>query len=348
MILDNSGFNVLQEIANKTGESMSALSKRMRDGKIMADEVTQAFIRATDKGGTFANGMEALSKTLDGKLSTLSDSFSNLGIAIGGAFSPGLKGLTDKLTNFIKYTIPEPTNFLSVKGFESLTKSAFKSGIESEEGIYNFVAKNIKAKQLVNPHLMLPQETTDIILGNHRLYKGDKEKLKYGGITKEDYIENTNTLLSLGLKKATEEQKQKFKVGVLQHKFGDVTGDVLSKLKEAEEAKAKEAKLAKLAKEKDEAKAEALKFAKELDLKFWINEAKKRTEPKTGKKIETIGSAISTGGRRVQEVTINVKEMNGLNAPNLTDIKYGTLVDGVRELPALLRQLLGTLQLQTV
>ena len=73
--LIDSGFNPLMEIANKTGESMLEVKKRMSEGKVTYEEVEQALIRVTDKGGKFYKGMDEGSKTLSGRLSTLKDNF---------------------------------------------------------------------------------------------------------------------------------------------------------------------------------------------------------------------------------------------------------------------------------
>ena len=69
----NAGFNPLQEIAAKTGESMAALKKRMEDGGIASDEVAQAFVRATSEGGRFYGMTERQSRTLSGQWSTFRD-----------------------------------------------------------------------------------------------------------------------------------------------------------------------------------------------------------------------------------------------------------------------------------
>lgn len=71
--LINAGFNPLQEISKKTGESMLQLKKRMEDGRISADEVSAAFKAATSEGGRFHNGMLEASKTVSGLSSTIKD-----------------------------------------------------------------------------------------------------------------------------------------------------------------------------------------------------------------------------------------------------------------------------------
>jgi len=72
--LINAGFNPLQEISAKTGESMIALKKRMEDGLISFAEVEGAFKAATSEGGRFFGMTDRQSKTFNGVMSTLSDS----------------------------------------------------------------------------------------------------------------------------------------------------------------------------------------------------------------------------------------------------------------------------------
>ena len=76
--LINQGWNPLNEITKKTGESMAEVRKRMSQGKVAYKEVEQALISTTSKGGQFYNGMAEGSKTLSGMISTLKDNFSML------------------------------------------------------------------------------------------------------------------------------------------------------------------------------------------------------------------------------------------------------------------------------
>lgn len=69
----NAGFNPLQSIAAKTGETMAEVKARMENGSVSADEVTDAFISATEAGGLFYQSMDKQSKTFNGQLSTLKD-----------------------------------------------------------------------------------------------------------------------------------------------------------------------------------------------------------------------------------------------------------------------------------
>lgn len=71
--LINQGFNPLQQIAERTGETMAGLKKRMEQGKISFAEVKQAFVDATSEGGRFYQMNEKQSRTLMGVWSTLQD-----------------------------------------------------------------------------------------------------------------------------------------------------------------------------------------------------------------------------------------------------------------------------------
>lgn len=70
----NAGFNPLQAISEKTGESMASLTKRMHDGKISVKEVGDAFIYATSEGGRFHNLALEQSNTLIGSFNKLKES----------------------------------------------------------------------------------------------------------------------------------------------------------------------------------------------------------------------------------------------------------------------------------
>ena len=77
MMID-AGFNPLQEISEKTGESMKSLYDRISKGKMSVDEITESMKRSTSEGGKYFQSMDAQSQTLDGRLSTLSDTVLSL------------------------------------------------------------------------------------------------------------------------------------------------------------------------------------------------------------------------------------------------------------------------------
>jgi tape measure domain-containing protein len=109
------GWNPLNEITARTGETMEEVRERMRAGKVTYKEVEQALVDATDKGGKFYNGMAEGSKTLSGKLSTLADTFNDL---LGKATKPLFDFLQQiavpVLTNLIGFLANLPTPIIMV------------------------------------------------------------------------------------------------------------------------------------------------------------------------------------------------------------------------------------------
>ena len=101
--LINTGFNPLQEIAKKTGESMAELRDRMSKGKIGFEEVREAFESATSAGGRFHKMNERMSKTLLGKWSTFKDELKESMMELGAVIIENLdlKGATDSLSGMV-------------------------------------------------------------------------------------------------------------------------------------------------------------------------------------------------------------------------------------------------------
>lgn len=86
----NAGFNPLQSIAEKTGESMASLTQRMHDGKISVQEVANAFSYATSEGGRFFGLAERQAQTLQGKFNKLSESVTFAMADIGSSIANNL------------------------------------------------------------------------------------------------------------------------------------------------------------------------------------------------------------------------------------------------------------------
>ena len=103
MQLINAGFNPLNEIAKKTGESMAELRDRMSKGKIGIDEVREAFRAATGPGGQFFQMMEKQSETLTGKFSTLRDNVGQLAESIGDVVVPALKRIVAVAADIVQW-----------------------------------------------------------------------------------------------------------------------------------------------------------------------------------------------------------------------------------------------------
>ena len=95
MQMINAGFNPLQVISERTGESMAQLKERMSKGGISAQELAQAFEWATDKQGLFYQGAEKAEQTLSGKFNKMMDSITKLALKVYEAISPVLSPLVD-------------------------------------------------------------------------------------------------------------------------------------------------------------------------------------------------------------------------------------------------------------
>jgi len=103
----NAGFNPLQAISIKTGESMASLTQRMHDGQISVKEVGDAFKYATSEGGSHYQMAEKQAQTLTGVYNKLSESITfamaDIGNSIAEAFD--LKSVAEgaiRLFNDIK------------------------------------------------------------------------------------------------------------------------------------------------------------------------------------------------------------------------------------------------------
>lgn len=83
MQMVNAGFNPLEEISRKTGKSIGELKNEMSSGAITSKMVQDAFISATSAGGKFFGMADEGSKTLNGQISMLQESFDNMFNEIG-------------------------------------------------------------------------------------------------------------------------------------------------------------------------------------------------------------------------------------------------------------------------
>lgn len=86
----NAGFNPLQEISRRTGESMMDLRKRMEAGGITSQEVADAFKAATSEGGRFAGMTQRISKTTIGTWMSIKDEAMLLAKEIGDNLLPSV------------------------------------------------------------------------------------------------------------------------------------------------------------------------------------------------------------------------------------------------------------------
>lgn len=97
LMIEN-GFNPLNQVAEDTGMTMAEIYDAISDGAITFEQVQSAMQKMTSEGGQYFGLMEKQSQTLNGRLSTLSDTVQ---MKLGEAFS----GLTDKINEALPYVI---------------------------------------------------------------------------------------------------------------------------------------------------------------------------------------------------------------------------------------------------
>ena len=82
MQMINAGFNPLEVISRKTGESIAQLKERMSAGGISAEELAEAFQTATQEGERFYQGAERAGATTAGTIEKYKDWFENQKISL--------------------------------------------------------------------------------------------------------------------------------------------------------------------------------------------------------------------------------------------------------------------------
>ena len=130
MMID-AGFNPLQEISEKTGESMQSLYDRISKGKMSVDEITESMKRSTSEGGKYFQSMDAQSQTLDGRLSTLSDTINS---KLGEALQPILQKAADEW-------IPNVTNAIDNMDVDSIA-SVIDDIVSVVGDLFGFIMDN--------------------------------------------------------------------------------------------------------------------------------------------------------------------------------------------------------------
>lgn len=130
MMID-AGFNPLQEISEKTGESMQSLYDRVSKGKMSVDEITESMKRSTSEGGKYFQSMDAQSQTLEGRLSTLSDTVNS---KLGEALQPILQQAADEW-------LPNITNAIDNMDMDSVV-SIIDDILSSVGDLFGYITDN--------------------------------------------------------------------------------------------------------------------------------------------------------------------------------------------------------------
>ena len=95
------GIALQEELRKMYGMTGEEFQKALSKGQVSAKAVEVALANLTSTGGKYANGAIAQSDTLNGKLSTLQDSFEQLARNIGKFFEPVFKFLIDGINAFL-------------------------------------------------------------------------------------------------------------------------------------------------------------------------------------------------------------------------------------------------------
>lgn len=91
----NAGFNPLTEISRQTGKSMAELREEMSKGAISSQQVTEAFISATEEGGRFHGMLKAQSQGLAGSFAKLKGAMNGMYNELGKESEGAIKGAVD-------------------------------------------------------------------------------------------------------------------------------------------------------------------------------------------------------------------------------------------------------------
>lgn len=99
LMIEN-GFNPLNQVAEDTGMTMAEVYDAISNGEITFDQVEKAMKKMTSKGGQYFGLMENQSKTMNGMLSTLSDTVQ---MKLGEAFEVVNRKIVEILPNVISF-----------------------------------------------------------------------------------------------------------------------------------------------------------------------------------------------------------------------------------------------------
>lgn len=117
----NGGFNPLQEISERTGESMASLYDRISKGTMAISEITDSMRYATSEGGKFYQSMEKQSKTLNGQLSTLKDN----AMQLLGSITEGMsENLASQMLPMVNNIVGELQTAFDEGGYQGLLDAA--------------------------------------------------------------------------------------------------------------------------------------------------------------------------------------------------------------------------------
>ena len=96
--LTGRGIPIIQNLASQFGVTEGAVRGLVSSGQVTATHLQTAFAQMTSAGGQFAGGMDQLSQTTGGKLSTLKDRVIEIATAYGSKFLPMVNRAIDSVS----------------------------------------------------------------------------------------------------------------------------------------------------------------------------------------------------------------------------------------------------------
>jgi tape measure domain-containing protein len=137
--LQERGANIVPTLAKNLGKAQSEIRGLISAGKVGFTDVTNALESLTKQGGIFANATIKQSKTLGGLVSTLSDNFFALQVAIGKALGPAFKTIVASgISLFQRLTVSVKNNTSEIAaGFISVARAINNFVIAPAELVFN-------------------------------------------------------------------------------------------------------------------------------------------------------------------------------------------------------------------
>lgn len=118
--LGDRGLNVRAMLAARDGLSMDAVRRKISSGGYGVSDLRYVLEQATGEGGMFQGGMQKLSQTFSGMLSTFQDALTQLGATLGQSLLPGLKKMVETGTSLVEaFAYPLKKAFSDLAGLAS-------------------------------------------------------------------------------------------------------------------------------------------------------------------------------------------------------------------------------------
>jgi tape measure domain-containing protein len=138
-------------LAKTMGVAESSIRDLVSNGQVSFKDFEKAFSSLAQQGGVFFDGMKKQSETLEGRLSSLSDTFSESASNIGSAFLPVLKEVVTSIDETIKAN-REAIKAFSVR-FGEQFQEFFKTAVENGKAFVQFLRDNAELLAFVGTAL---------------------------------------------------------------------------------------------------------------------------------------------------------------------------------------------------